>query len=99
MSDKNGRRRRGPWMAITIAVVLMLLLIETAVVVGIFVSPRAADQLRTVASSASRTWNGADGNPGVRARSVRGLQREFRDWIEPLWSHPGTTPKDPQFTE
>jgi hypothetical protein len=91
------RRRHG--IAIVIALVVALLLVESAVVVGVFVSPHAADRLRGVAASAERRWNGTGGEPGLRTRTAQTLAESYRSWIEPLWGGGGAAARPAETTD
>src|SRR5512143_3927771 len=95
----TANRKRRPWVAILIALVVALLLVESAVVVGVFVSPHTEDRLRSTAASLERTWDGTDGQPGLRTRTAASLSRSYREWIEPLWAGSSQAPSQESFAE
>ena len=92
-------KRRRPWMAVLIGMILVLLLLETALVVGVFASPKTAEQIQNVAASADRTWNGSEGEPGLRTRTATRLHQGYQDWIAPLYTTPVAPSGDPEFSE
>ena len=95
----NPRRKRRPAIALLIAFVVLLLLAEAALVVGVFVSPDTENDLREVAAKIERTWNGSEGEPGLRTRAAERMSDGYRDWIEPLWTDPVNPQADTEFSE
>ena len=93
------RRRRRPVIVVLIAFVVVLLLVEAAIVVGVFVSPDTGDRLREVAGKVEDTWNGTEGEPGLRTRTAERISDGYHEWIAPLWSDPETPDAEPEFTE
>jgi hypothetical protein len=95
MGERQGRRRRGP--IVLVAVVLTLLLIEGALVAAVFVSPTAAERLRTVVAAAEDLWTGTEERPGIRDRAAEAAANLYRDWIDPLWGERRPRRPSPEF--
>jgi hypothetical protein len=92
----NRRRHR---TAALIGVVVMILLVEAALVVGVFVSPGTADRLKDVVASVDRSWNGTDTEPGLRTKTARAISDGYHEWVTPLWSEQSAPTSDPEFSE
>lgn len=91
-------RRRGRGLVIVIVVIFFLLLAEGALVVFVFVSPRANEQLKGVAASVEQAWVGTDGKPGVRTKTARAASDAYNEWLVPLWQGPNVPAVSPEFT-
>jgi len=96
-SGRRRKPRRRRMVTVLIVVVFVALLAETALVIGVFVSPKAATSLREVAASIDRGWNGDEHAPGLRTRAARWVGDGYRSWIEPLWSGPNAPAAGEEF--
>jgi hypothetical protein len=92
------RRKRSRGLVILISVIVALLVAEAALVVFVFVSPGAKDELGGVAESVQRIWYGTEGDPGIRTRTARAAHEAYEDWIVPIWEDLEPPPLDPDFT-
>ncbi|MGZ8578153.1 MAG: hypothetical protein ACXWWX_01335 [Actinomycetota bacterium] len=99
MSDQPSDRRRRPrGLFLLVAVIVVVLLVEAAIVGAVFVSPTAERKLADVAASADRSWNGSGGEEGLRTRTARAATDVYREWIAPLWQGPEQPVASPEFT-
>ena len=92
------RRRRSRWIPVLIAVIVALLLIETAVVVWVFVSPDSTETLQGVVTDASDAWNGVDEEPGIRTRTATFVGDAYRQWLRPLFTGGDPPGADAEFS-
>jgi hypothetical protein len=83
---------------VLIAAIFALLIAEAALVIFVFVSPSADEQLTDVATDLQRAWEGTDGQPGFRERAADRAGEVYDDWISPLYRNLDVPTVDPEFT-
>lgn len=92
------RRRRSRGLVVLILIIFTVLLAEAALVVFVFVSPTANEQLEGVAADVQRIWDGTGDQPGLRTRAAERGQQMYDAWIAPLYRSLPVPTVDPEFT-